>query len=150
MKRIIVKQAANHEMDWVNSKYDEIDFVKSNFDNEYIVIATIGNQNAGLGRLVKIDDNNIELGGIYVFSDFRGLGVAKNIVRNLCEESPFKEAIIWCLPFVNLLDFYTKFEFKKHENGKVPEEIIKKLEWCNAGNKYEKDVLLLYKNSNYL
>ncbi|WP_378187552.1 GNAT family N-acetyltransferase [Aquimarina sp. W85] len=65
------------------SKYAEIDFIKSNFDNEYIVIAKVKNKNAGLGRLVKIDNKNIELGGIYTFPDFRGLGVAENIVKNL-------------------------------------------------------------------
>jgi len=120
--------------------------VKSNIDNEFIVIANVENKNAGLGRLVKIDNKNIELGGIYVFPNFRGLGIAENIVRSLCEKNPFKASMIWCLPFENLLDFYSKFGFEKYTNGKVPEEIMNKLKWCNSGEKYEKEVFLLYKN----
>ena len=146
MKRVIVKQIQPNQIEWVNSRYNEIDFVKSNFENEFIVIAKVGNENAGLGRLVRIDEKNIELGGIYVLPSFRGLGVAESIVRSLCEENPFKEAAIWCLPFKNLLKFYAKFGFKKHERGKIPEEIMKKLEYCNSGDKYGKEVLLLFKN----
>lgn len=48
---------------------------------------------------MKIDKNNIELGGIYAFPNFRGLRVAENIVHNLCEKNPFDESTIWCLPF---------------------------------------------------
>ena len=145
MKRVTVKQAVQNEINWVNSKYDEVNFVKSNFENEFIVIANVENEKAGLGRLVKIDDENIELGGIYVFPDFRGLGVAENIVRNLCEKNPFQAATIWCLPFENLLAFYSKFGFEKYTSGKVPEEISGKLEWCNSGDRYEKEVFLLSK-----
>jgi N-acetylglutamate synthase-like GNAT family acetyltransferase len=145
MKKVVVKQAEKHEVDWVNSKYDEIGFVKSNIENEFIVIANVENKGAGLGRLVRIDHQNIELGGIYVFPEFRGLGVAENIVKNLCKSTPFEASTIWCLPFKNLLNFYSKFGFQKHETGTVPEEIIKKLEWCNSGNRYKKEVFLLYK-----
>lgn len=145
MKTITVKQAEINEINWINTKYNEVDFVKSNYENEYIVIAKVENENAGLGRLVKIDEDNIELGGIYAFPNFRGLGVAENIVRNLCEKNPFSASTIWCLPFENLLNFYSKFGFENCENIKAPEEVTKKLEWCNSENKYGKKVLLLCK-----
>lgn len=147
MNAVTVIQADRNEIDWINSKYTEIGFVKSNYDNEFIVIAKVENKNAGLGRLVKIDDKNIELGGIYTFPDFRGLRVAENIVSNLCNKNPYKESTIWCLPFENLLSFYSKFGFKNHYKGAVPEEVGKKLEWCNSNNRYEKKVVLLYKRS---
>lgn len=145
MKTVTVKQAEINEINWINAKYSEVDFVKSNYENEYIVIAKVGNENAGLGRLVKIDEDNIELGGIYAFPNFRGLGVAENIVRNLCEKNPFDASTIWCLPFENLLNFYSKFGFENCDNIKAPKEVTKKLEWCNSGNKYRKKVLLLCK-----
>ncbi|MCK8523490.1 GNAT family N-acetyltransferase [Aquimarina sp. D1M17] len=147
MKTVTIKHAEKHELDWINAKYNEIDFVESNYENEYIVIAKVENENAGLGRLVKIDDNNAELGGIYTFPNFRGLGVAENIVQNLCEKKPFGESNIWCLPFENLLNFYSKFGFKIYNSIKVPEKIIRKLEWCNSESNYGKKVLLLCKKN---
>lgn len=145
MKTVTVRQAEIHEINWINAKYSEVDFVKSNFENEYILIAKVGNENAGLGRLVKIDEDNIELGGIYAFPNFRGIGVAENIVRNLCKKNPFGASTIWCLPFENLLNFYSKFGFENCDNIKAPKELTKKQEWCNSENKYRKKVLLLCK-----
>jgi predicted GNAT family N-acyltransferase len=147
MKTVTVKQAEKKELNWINSKYSEVNFVKSNYENEYIVIAKVENENAGLGRLVKIDNNNIELGGIYTFPNFRGLGVAENIVRNLCEKNPFDKSTIWCLPFENLLNFYSKFGFENCENIKAPKEVAEKLEWCNTESKYGKKVLLICKKN---
>jgi N-acetylglutamate synthase-like GNAT family acetyltransferase len=148
MKKIIVKQAERSQMEWINSKYDEVMFVKSNFENEYIVIAKVENENAGLGRLVKIDNENLELGGIYVFPDFRGLGIAEKIVRNLCDKNPFEKLTIWCLPFENLLSFYSKFGFKNYKEKNTPEKVAIKLNWCNSNNKYTKKVILLTKINN--
>ncbi|UII19575.1 GNAT family N-acetyltransferase [Fulvivirga ligni] len=127
MKKITVIQAEISQINWINEKYSEVDFVKSNYENEYIVIAKVGNENAGLGRLVKIDEDNIELGGIYAFPSFRGLGVAQDIVRNLCEKNPFDASTIWCLPFEYLFHFYSKFGFRHHEDIEAPKEVIKKL-----------------------
>jgi N-acetylglutamate synthase-like GNAT family acetyltransferase len=147
MKTVTVRRAEKNEIDWINAKYSEVDFVKSDYENEYIVIASVENENAGLGRLVKVDSNNIELGGIYAFPNYRGLGVAENIVRNLCEKNPFGESTIWCLPFENLLNYYSKFGFEKCDNIKAPEKVVRKLNWCNSESKYEKKVLLLCKTN---
>ena len=145
MNTITIKQAEKNEINWVNSKYAEVDFVKSNYENEYIIIAKVNGENAGLGRLVKIDSHGIELGGIYVFPNFRGFGVAEKIVQHLCEGNPFGESTIWCLPFENLFKFYSKFGFETCENKNAPEKVAQKLEWCNSENQYGKKVLLLCK-----
>ena len=146
MKTVTIIKAKKNEIDWINSKYAEVGFVNSNFHNEFIVIAKVENENAGLGRLVKIDNKNIELGGIYTFPGFRGLGVAENIVSNLCDKNPFEESTIWCLPFENLQGFYSKFGFKKPQKGTIPKRVEEKLKWCNSENKYQKKVMLLNKN----
>lgn len=145
MSKVTVIRAEKKDIHWVNSKYGEVDFVKSNYENEYIVIAKIENENVGLGRLVKIDDQNIELGGIYAFPYYRGLGVAENIVQSLCNENPFDTSTLWCLPFENLYKFYSKFGFENCENIKAPEKVVRKWEWCNSESKYGKKVLLLCK-----
>ena len=146
MKTIKIVQATKNEIAWINLTYEDVGFVKSDFDNEFIVIAKVNNQNAGIGRLVKIDRDNVELGGIYVLPNFRGLGAAEKIVSNLCKKNPFIGSTIWCLPFENLYSFYAKFGFKNCETQNIPQEVIKKHAWCNSENRYEKKVLLLCKN----
>lgn len=145
MKKVVVKQAEKNELNWINSKYSEVNFMESSYENQYIVIAKIENENAGLGRLIKINNDNIELGGIYAFPNFRGLGVAEKIVHNLCEKNPFDKSTIWCLAFENLMNLYSKFGFEPCDDIKAPEKITEKLEWCNSQSNYEKKVILLCK-----
>lgn len=147
MKEITIRKTGANEIEWINSKYEDVGFVSSNFDNEFIVIASIENKDAGLGRLVVIDEQNIELGGIYVFPNSRSLGIADKIVSYLCEHNPFKNTTIWCLPFQNLQNFYYKFGFKISNLSIIPAKITEKHRWCNANKAYEKEVLLLSKNS---
>jgi len=143
MKNITTRKAEINEIEWINSQYKNVEFVESNFNNEYIVIAEVDNIKAGIGRLVVIDENNIELGGIYVFQEFRKIGVAGNIVDTLCNDNPFSEKTIWCLPFENLKKFYSDFGFANSNISKAPKEVTKKYEWCKKV--YDKKVLLLSK-----
>jgi len=147
MEKMSLKTATIHDLEWINTKYREVDFVPSNYNNEHILIAHVSKKEAGLGRLVKIDANNTELGGIYVFPEFRGQHVADCIVTGLCNQNPFKNTTIWCLPFENLVPFYMRFGFTPHTNGQIPTEIAKKLEWCNAPNRYKQRVILLHKQA---
>ena len=147
MKNISVRQARPDEIDWINSKYDEVNFIHSNYLNDYIIIAYLENQKVGLGRLVQLDEKNIELGGIYVFPNYRRLGVAEKIVRSLCEDNPFSEMSMWCLPFEHLVDFYGKFGFSaKNIPGEIPEKMKKKIDWVNSESKYEEKAVLLFQN----
>lgn len=148
MKTISIEQAKKEDIKWINSKYSEVNFINSNFQNEFIVVAKIENQKAGIGRLVIINKKNIELGGIYVFPNFRRLGVAEKIVDYLITNNPFNNSIIWCLPFENLLNFYLKFNFKLITlESKIPDELIKKYKWCNSNIQYSEKVLILRKIS---
>ena len=75
MNQKITLRAANpSEIAWINAQYDQVGFKHSNFDNEFIVIAEVSGQKAGLGRLQRIDSSVAELGGIFVNEQFRGLG----------------------------------------------------------------------------
>lgn len=142
MNVVVTRKTKPEELDWVNLKYTEVDFKPSSLNN-LIIVAELHGVKAGLGRLVKIDVNNFELGGIYVFPEFRRLGVADKIVSKLYESS-LQEKTIWCLPFSNLLPFYSKFGFKEIDSEVlVPSEIQDKYNWCNTN--YEKEVLLLVK-----
>lgn len=149
MTNIKIREARENEIQWVNKQYAEIDFKESNFENELIVIAEIENLNCGLGRIVKINHDNYELGGIYVFQAFRNKGVAEKIVEFLICSKFLEDKTIWCLPFENLEKFYTKFGFTTAEKNRPqpPKEIIEKYNWCN--NTYEKKVLLMVKENSF-
>ena len=147
MSSLTSRKAEKSELFWINSKYAEVDFMPSYFETELIVIAEMDGTKCGIGRLVQISDEDLELGGIYVFPAYRNLGVAENIVKFLCNENDFKQQTIWCLPFEHLEDFYTKFGFFPSEGGSetIPQDILKKHKWCNSN--YGKNVLLLTKTN---
>lgn len=144
MNNTPVRKVEETEIDWVNSKYKEANFKLSDYNNEHIVVVGINSKKAGLGRVVSIDKNNLELGGIYMFDKYRGIGVADKIVSFLCGANIDKKSVIWCLPFEKLKDFYKKVAFTIN-NSLPPKEILRKLEWCNSPENYSEKVLLLSK-----
>src|SRR3989338_6631151 len=134
MNEIKIRKAKEIEIEWINKKYAEVGFKKSVFENELIAIAEYESLNSGLGRIVKIDDVNYELGGMYVFEEFRNKGIAEKIVAFLIRSE-------------NLENFYAKFGFKMDEKTMIqtPKEITEKHNWCNKT--YEKKVLLMVKEN---
>jgi predicted GNAT family N-acyltransferase len=140
---INVRQALKPEIDWINQCYDEVEFVHSSFDNEVIAVAEVEGKKAGIGRLVQVNSTSQELGGMYVFEDFRGIGIAGQIVKFLLERSSPLQTI-YCIPFAHLSDFYQKSGFEICTNfEQVPAEILRKHLWCKE--KYTHPVSLLHR-----
>ena len=122
----------------------EIDIVMCNHGMT-IVIAEYKGQKCGLGRLIYINDDNVELSGIYVFEAFRKKGVAHKIVRFLLDGIAGRQLTVWCIPFVYLKHLYESFGLKSATvNMKAPLAITKKLDWCHKN--YDAEVVLLYKH----
>ena len=96
-----VRRAEASELDWVNQRYDDVEFVHSSYEKEVIAIAEWSSEKAGLGRLVKIDEKNLELGGMYVLPSFRGKGLAKEIVLFLLSHRDPSQTT-YCIPFRHL------------------------------------------------
>lgn len=140
--KIEIQKALESDLTWINQKYDEVEFQHSDLNNEIIAIAKANGEKAGLGRLVKINEDTAELGGMYVFEMFQGQGIASEIIKFLLSHAnQFK--YIYCLPFEELNSFYCKYGFQvKTEKNGVPEAVLKKHQWCNK--KYNKKVSLLY------
>lgn len=135
-----VRFAAPDDFQWINAQYAEINFLPSNIDTDRVAIAEVKAQRAGLGRVVKISDQAVELGGMYVLPAFRKLGLARQIVRFLLAQTPPAQTV-YCLPFEHLAPFYKSFGFQPTHAAHTPEEIRTKWLWCN--NQYPKQVLLL-------
>ena len=138
---VTIRKAFRCELEWLNARYDEVGFRHSDFNRELIAIAEVEGNKAGLGRLVTIDSNTAELGGMYVFTEYRGYGVAGKIVEFLLQHSGrFKQ--IFCLPFAYLKDFYGKYGFvPTDESQDIPALIREKHNWCKRT--YEHEILLL-------
>lgn len=136
-----VRVAKKQEMAWINGCYDQVEFIHSHFDSEIIAIAEFNGEKAGLGRLVKVDEENLELGGMYVFESFRGKGIAKEIVTFLLTYVKPSQTV-YCIPFEHLLHFYKQCGFAncfKFES--VPQIILDKYNWCQE--KYTHPTVLL-------
>jgi N-acetylglutamate synthase-like GNAT family acetyltransferase len=139
-----IRKALENELPWINKKYDEVAFVHSRFENEIIAIAEVDGEKAGIGRLVSLDNDNLELGGIYVFEKFRGKGIAHKIVEFLLKSSKPNKTI-YCIPFAKLSTFYKKFGFAPcRELKEAPQDIVRKIQWCQRS--YEEHVELLFKS----
>lgn len=137
-----VRQARLEEIDWINSCYDQVGFVHSDISCETIVVAEVNGHRAALGRLVQITSTDAELGGMLVFEEFRGLGLAGQMVAFLLQHaSAFKH--VFCLPYAHLRTFYEKYGFHAFDQNeiKVPKKIQEKHIWCNQT--YDHTTLLL-------
>jgi GNAT superfamily N-acetyltransferase len=146
---LTVRKARADEIDWINQQYDGVGFIHSNLDREIVAIAEHDGTKAGLGRLVHVEGENWELGGMYVLSEFRGLGIADTIVRFLLSCSlPHHQ--VFCLPFSHLRQFYARFGFAPCADPRiVPEEISKKHAWCNETYEHETLLFVLVRKINF-
>lgn len=137
---VLIRKADESEIDWVNSKYQEVDFLPSEFHNEIIAIAEVDNNKAGLGRLVRINNHIYELGGMFVFYQYRGFNLSKKIIEFLLNQGDIN--IVYCIPFEHLFELYHSMGFNKCNNlSSVPAKVIEKFEWCKLN--YPHKVLLL-------
>ena len=142
-KNLIVRTAKETEMEWVNTRYDEVGFVHSNFEKEIIAIAEFEGQRAGIGRLVTIDSHHLELGGMYVFEPYRKQGVAGAIVEFLLKRNSMAH-IVYCIPFEHLASFYKGFGFVACTDlQSVPKEVLDKSLWCKEKYCHPTSLLIL-------
>ncbi|MCM3737858.1 GNAT family N-acetyltransferase [Bacillus cytotoxicus] len=138
-----IEKAKLDDLQWINSQYEKANFVSSHLENEEIAIAYFNSQKAGLGRLVKIDENNFEMGGIYTLEDYRGKKIADNIVAFLINEAQnLQIQNVYCIPFEHLKPFYSKHGFQEVVDlAAVPKQIMDKYTWCLE--QYDRKTLLM-------
>lgn len=134
------RRANPDEEAWINERYAEIGFLPSDFAREFVVVALHEGSRAALGRLAPVGTDCAELGGIYVFPAFRGLGLATQMVSYLLNKGAAYRKI-YCLPFEHLVQLYVRAGFRSCEAEDVPREIEAKHRWCNSH--YPQPTLLL-------
>jgi GNAT superfamily N-acetyltransferase len=136
---IALRLARPEEAEWINARYAEVRFVPSDLAREIVAIAEIDGTPAGLGRLVPVDDESCELGGMLVFEAFRGQGVARAIIDELLRHTDARA--VYCIPFAELEPLYEAAGFARTDHA--PPNVIEKFEWCTRT--YDKPVVLMRK-----
>ncbi|OKA29592.1 GNAT family N-acetyltransferase [Bacillus cereus] len=138
-----IHMATSNDLEWINNQYDSIGFVRSDLKRDKVAIITYNNAYAGVGRLVQIDEDTLEMGGIYILPQFRGLQLAGELVSFLVETAKnLQVPNVYCLPFEELENFYKKYGYTEVDTTKevVHPIILEKYNWC-LGH-YDKHVLL--------
>lgn len=138
-----IQLATSNDLEWINNQYDSIGFVRSDLKSDKVAIITYNNEYAGVGRLVQIDEDTIEMGGIFILPKFRGLQLAKKLVSFLVQTAKALEIQnVFCIPFEELESFYKTYGFIDVDMTKevVHPIILKKYNWCLEN--YDKHVLL--------
>lgn len=125
---MLLRTAKPEETGWVNEQYAKVHFIPSDPANETIVIAELDGVRAGIGRLVDAGEGACELGGMFVFDEFRGRGVARAIVDELIRRADGRT--VYCIPFADLEGLYAAAGFRRIEPVNVPRKVEEKLEWC--------------------
>ncbi|WP_433772357.1 GNAT family N-acetyltransferase [Bacillus wiedmannii] len=138
-----IQLATSKDLDWINKQYESIGFVPSDLKRDKVAIITYKGEYAGVGRLVQIDGETMEMGGIFIAPKFRGVQLAGELVSFLVQTA--KESHIqnvFCLPFEELKNFYKKYGFTEIDTTQkvVHPIILKKYNWCLKI--YDKHVLL--------
>ncbi|MBV8519407.1 MAG: GNAT family N-acetyltransferase [Acidobacteria bacterium] len=131
-----LRVAGPHEAGWINERYAAVEFIPSDLARETVVVAEIDGAPAGLGRLVPLDDDTYELGGMLVFEAFRGRGIARAIVDELLRRA--KGRVVYCIPFAELESFYAGAGFVRVDDAP---QLREKLAWCRGT--YAKSVVLM-------
>ncbi len=138
-----IKFASLEDLEWINHQYKNVGFVPSDLKKDKVAIITYNGEYAGLGRLVYIDQNTIEMGGIYILPKYRGYKLVGDLVSFLVQEAKQSDAShVYCIPFEELADFYKKYGYKEVnlDQETVHPTIMTKYRWCLQ--EYEKNVLL--------
>lgn len=125
---MVLRIATPDDAGWVREQYEKAGFIPSDLARDTVVVAELGGNRAGLGRLVPAGESAYELGGMYVDDAYRGRGVAHAIVQELIRRAGAKE--VYCVPFANLESLYAESGFRRVDAVNVPEAIQEKLDWC--------------------
>ena len=118
---VTIRDLRDDEHAWANAQYRAIRFATTPVGAVALVAEHAGAR-VGLGRLVALAPDVLELGGIWTDDAVRGRGIARTMVAALLarlaeadRERPPVSAErppgLWCIPFVHLSAFYQSFGF---------------------------------------
>jgi GNAT superfamily N-acetyltransferase len=114
---------------WINERYASVHFLPSDLSRDLMIVAEVDGVPAGFGRLVPAGEHACELGGMLVFEEFRGRGMARAIIDELLRRTDGRT--VYCIPFAELEPIYAGAGFERiTSDGELPAHIHEKLDWC--------------------
>jgi GNAT superfamily N-acetyltransferase len=124
-----LRLANTDDAQWINERYASVHFQPSNLSRDLMVVAEIDGAAAGIGRLVPAGEHACELGGMLVFEEFRGRGMARAIIEELLRHANGRA--VYCIPFAELEPIYAGAGFVRIiPDEELPAYIREKLDWC--------------------
>ena len=133
-----VRPAGPADRDFIARTYASIQFARTPADD--VLVAEHEGERVGLGRLVPVDEDTVELGGIWTDERHRRLGVAAMVVRALLERAGGRR--VYCIPFRPLAGYYKRFGFIDAElDETVPRAVAEKV--AASEKKFAQGVALL-------
>lgn len=144
MATIILKKAVKKDLNWINEQYRNLNFLPSDLNQEYVVIAQQGIQRCGIGRLIHLSPEHEELGGMFVSAPFRKQGIARQIVSHLLEQRN-PSCNTWCIPLKHLIPFYSSFGFIEvgANYPNIPDVLARRINWCDQNQDNGVSLLLI-------
>jgi GNAT superfamily N-acetyltransferase len=124
---IAIRELRDDERAWANAQYRAIQFAITPPD-AVALVAELAGQRIGLGRLVPLAADVVEMGGIWTDDALRGRGIARAMVAALLERT---DGELWCIPFTHLSAFYESFGFALRASP-WPPSITAKVDECIA------------------
>jgi GNAT superfamily N-acetyltransferase len=124
-----LRLANSGDAQWINERYASVHFHPSDLSRDLMVVAELDGVTVGMGRLVPAGEDACELGGMLVFEEFRGRGVARAIIEELLRHADGRD--VYCIPFAELEPIYEGAGFVRIEpDGDLPAYVHEKLGWC--------------------
>jgi len=135
-----LRLANTDDAHWINERYASVHFLPSNLSRAMMVVAEVDGTPAGIGRLVPAGEHACELGGMLVFEEFRGRGIARAIIEELLCHANGRA--VYCIPFAELEPIYAGAGFVRiTPDDTLPTHIREKLDWCER--EIERPVILM-------
>lgn len=135
-----LRLATSDDASWINERYASVYFQPSDLSRDLMVVAEIDGAPAGIGRLVPAGEHACELGGMLVFEEFRGRGMARAIIDELLRHANGRA--VYCIPFAELEPIYAGAGFVRViPDDTLPSYIQGKLDWC--AREIERPVILM-------
>jgi GNAT superfamily N-acetyltransferase len=135
-----LRTATAADAQWINERYASVHFQPSDLARDLVVVAELDGVAAGIGRLVPAGADACELGGMLVFEEFRGRGIARAIIEELLRHADGRA--VYCIPFAELEPIYSASGFVRREPHEgLPPYVREKLDWC--AREIQRDVILM-------
>jgi GNAT superfamily N-acetyltransferase len=119
-----LREAAERDRPAVNAIYAALGFMPWDPKQDQLIVAVAGDRLVGCGRLQRYA-NAVELGGMYVHPNFRGQGIARQILKSLVDLLGGETC--YCIPFDHLIPFYEQFGFVPGPRENLPQAVAEKV-----------------------